>query len=68
MVGKHRIMARSQKAIIITQEDLIVTLASMVAVGMVQGHQILNRDNIYSTKSILFVDKFDVIDRVLFGG
>lgn len=39
--GRHRIMERSQEAIIITQEDLIVTL---VGGGrrMEQGHQILN--------------------------
>lgn len=61
-VGKHRIMERSQEANIIIQEDMIVTLDNMVAVGMVQGHQILN---IYLQQSILFDDRLNMKESYL---
>lgn len=62
VVGKHRIMERSQEANIIIQEDMIVTLDNMVAVGMVQGHQILN---IYLQQSILFDDRLNMKESYL---
>lgn len=62
VIGKHRIMERSQEANIIIQEDMIVTLDNMVVVGMVQGHQILN---VYLQQSILFDDRLNMKESYL---
>lgn len=67
MVGKYRIMERSQEAVIIIQEDLIVTL---VGDGSRDGTR--SSDSIYiyisTTESISFADRFNMKEKVLYKG
>lgn len=63
MVGKYRIMERSQEAIIITQEDLIVTL---VGGGRRDGTRSSNSQYIYLQQSLSFANRFNVKEKVLY--
>ena len=67
MVGKYRIMERSQEAVRIIQEDLIVTL---VGDGSRDGTRSSDYIYIYisTTESISFADRFNVKEKFLYKG